>query len=211
VSESTRHRQYHIYKINNLQAVSRVLFLPHERKKRKMNRIHQLAVVLMVAAAEAKGERRIVVSIPDRKLALIVDGEVQKVYPVAVGKERTPSPAGSFKIVTRVPDPTWYGPKKVVGPGKANPLGTRWIGLSQKSYGIHGTNAPSSIGKAASHGCIRMHKADVEELFNLVQPGDTVDMLGERTEETAKLFEAEVQTPVVAGAPKVVAQAKAAD
>ena len=163
-----------------------------------MNRIHQLAVILMVAAAEAKGERRIVVSIPDRKLALVVDGEVTKIYPVAVGKEASPSPAGSFKIVTRVPNPTWYGPKKVVAPGKANPLGTRWIGLSQKSYGIHGTNVPSSIGKAASHGCIRMRKADVEELFELVEAGDTVDMLGERTDEIVQLFGVE--------APKLVAQ-----
>jgi lipoprotein-anchoring transpeptidase ErfK/SrfK len=153
-----------------------------------MNRIHQLAVILMVAAAETKGERRIVVSIPDRKLALVVDGEVTKVYAVAVGKARTPSPAGSFKIVTRVPNPTWYGPKEVVAPGPANPLGTRWIGLSEKSYGIHGTNAPSSIGKAASHGCIRMRKADVEELFELVATGDEVDMLGERSEKTALLF-----------------------
>jgi lipoprotein-anchoring transpeptidase ErfK/SrfK len=164
-----------------------------------MNRIHQLAVILMVAAAESKGERRIVVSIPDRKLALLVDGEVKKVYPVAVGRDRSPSPAGSFKIVTRVPNPTWYGPKKVVAPGKANPLGTRWIGLSQKSYGIHGTNVPSSIGKAASHGCIRMHKSDVEELFELVEAGDTVDLLGERTDEIVQLFG---EGP----APKLVAQ-----
>jgi lipoprotein-anchoring transpeptidase ErfK/SrfK len=153
-----------------------------------MSRIHHLALILMVAAIEAKGERRIVVSIADRKLALLVDGEVTKVYPVSVGRHSSPTPAGSFKIVTRVPNPTWYGPKQVVPPGKANPLGTRWIGLSQKSYGIHGTNVPSSIGKAASHGCIRMHKADVEELFELVDAGDTVEMFGERTDEIVQLF-----------------------
>jgi lipoprotein-anchoring transpeptidase ErfK/SrfK len=171
-----------------------------------MNRIHMFAAILVIATAEMKGERRIVVSIPDRKLALLVDGEVKRIYSVAVGKETTPSPAGSFTIINRVPNPTWYGPKKVVMPGKANPLGTRWIGLSRKSYGIHGTNAPSSIGKAASHGCIRMRKADVEELFDLVEAGDAVDMLDGRTEETAKLFGAGTEAVLASAMPNPAAQ-----
>ncbi|MGB7265238.1 MAG: L,D-transpeptidase family protein, partial [Terracidiphilus sp.] len=66
--------------------------------------------------------------------------------------------------------------------------GTRWMGLSIRGYGIHGTNVPSSIGKAASHGCIRMGKADVEELFSMVAVGDEVELIGKRDEETAQLF-----------------------
>ncbi|MFB3813044.1 MAG: L,D-transpeptidase [Terriglobales bacterium] len=93
--------------------------------------------------------------IPDRKLALLEDGQVKKVYPVAVGARRTPSPTGEFKVVNRLVRPTYYCPGQVVPPGAENPLGTRWIGLNQKGYGIHGTNAPKSIGMAASHGCIR--------------------------------------------------------
>ena len=73
-------------------------------------------------------------------------------------------------------------------PGKSNPLGTRWLGLSHKGYGIHGTNRPDSIGKNASHGCIRMRNREVEELFKLVAVGDQVELYGERTPETLRLF-----------------------
>jgi len=76
----------------------------------------------------------------------------------------------------------------VIGLGASNPLGNRWIGLNQKGYGIHGTNEPRSIGKAASHGCIRMAKADLEELFTLVSVGDEVEIRGERDEQTAQWF-----------------------
>jgi hypothetical protein len=62
------------------------------------------------------------------------------------------------------------------------------MGLSIPGYGIHGTNEPNSIGKAASHGCIRMAKADLEEFYMLVGVGDTVELVGERNEETAQLF-----------------------
>src|SRR5262249_29217842 len=101
-------------------------------------------------------KRVLVVSIPDRKLAVVENGAVKKIYPVAVGKNTTPSPTGTFTVMVRVANPTYYHEGKVVEPGPSNPVGTRWIGLSQKGYGIHGTNAPGSIGKAASHGCIRM-------------------------------------------------------
>ncbi|MGC4053198.1 MAG: L,D-transpeptidase [Paludibaculum sp.] len=104
---------------------------------------------------------------------------------VAVGKSTTPSPSGTFEIVNRIPNPTWYGPNKVVGPGKTNPVGTRWMGLSAKGYGIHGTNRPDSIGKAASKGCIRMRNEDVEELFELVHVGATVEL----SVETSDLFQ----------------------
>jgi lipoprotein-anchoring transpeptidase ErfK/SrfK len=76
----------------------------------------------------------------------------------------------------------------VVGPGKSNPVGTRWIGLSIKGYGIHGTNVPSSIGKNVSHGCIRMRNRDVEELFTMVALGDQVELYRERTPELDRIF-----------------------
>ena len=63
------------------------------------------------------------------------------------------------------------------------------MGLSRKGYGIHGTNVPSSIGHNASHGCIRMRKADVEELFERLKVGDVVEMVAEPTEELAWIFE----------------------
>jgi lipoprotein-anchoring transpeptidase ErfK/SrfK len=158
------------------------------------------AVLFLGAAAEAQPSgksaeeqsepttRQIVVSIPDRKLALIQNGEVKRVFPVAIGKDTTPSPIGSFRIVNRVTRPTYYHEGKVIASGPVNPLGTRWMGLSQHGYGIHGTNVPSSIGKAASHGCIRMARADLEQLFELVKVGDTVEIRAERDEQTARLF-----------------------
>jgi lipoprotein-anchoring transpeptidase ErfK/SrfK len=133
-------------------------------------------------------QRVIVVSLEDRKLALIENGEVMKVYTVAVGKPSTPSPVGTFTIERRVANPTYSHKGQLVAPGPGNPVGTRWMGLSVRGYGIHGTNAPKSIGKAASHGCIRMSKADLEELFDLVRAGDAVEILGQRNEQTARMF-----------------------
>ncbi|MGD1092430.1 MAG: L,D-transpeptidase [Bryobacteraceae bacterium] len=151
----------------------------------KLDHISKITAILVVAAVDLYGEdrvqtKRIVISIPDRKLVLLDGDRVLKVYDVAVGKASTPTPQGDFRIVNRVQNPTWYGPSVVVPPGKNNPLGTRWMGLSVKGYGIHGTNAPSSIGKAASHGCIRMRQADLEELFGLVEVGMPVELRGER-------------------------------
>jgi len=151
----------------------------------------KIMAILAAAAAEVYGEsatRKLVVSIPDRKIALIENGRVVKVYQVAVGAAHTPSPNGTFHIASRVMKPTWYQPGKVVGPGPANPLGTRWMGLGFKGYGIHGTNRPDSIGKAASHGCIRMRISDVEDLFERVQVGDEVDLLNEVPADLASVF-----------------------
>lgn len=140
--------------------------------------------------------RQIVVSLEDRKLALIEDGQVKKIYSVAVGKPSTPSPQGTFTIERRVVNPVYRHGDRIVEPGPANPVGTRWMGLSTKGYGIHGTNEPKSIGTAASHGCIRMGKGDLEEFYALVQVGDQVQIVGTRNEQTARLFEpAPMQTP----------------
>jgi len=136
----------------------------------------------------AAQSREIVVSLEDRQLALVEDGQVVKVYPVAVGKPSTPSPEGTFTIERRVANPTYHHDGRTVPPGPGNPVGTRWMGLSIKGYGIHGTNEPKSIGKAASHGCIRMAKADLEDLYPRVNVGDTVELIGHRDEETARLF-----------------------
>jgi len=133
-------------------------------------------------------KRTIVVSLEDRKLALLEDGKVMKTYTVAIGKPSTPSPVGTFTIERRVMNPTYSHDGRVVPPGPNNPVGNRWMGLSIRGYGIHGTNVPSSIGKAASHGCIRMGKADIEELFSLVEVGDTVELIGTPNEQTAQLF-----------------------
>lgn len=165
------------------------------RIEEQMKKLAAVTGVMLMAAAEALAQektgrpaRRIVVSIPDRKLAVLEDDRVVKVYGTAVGAAVSPSPSGEFTIVHRITDPTWYTKGRVVPPGKANPLGTRWLGLSVKGYGIHGTNRPASIGHNVSHGCIRMRNRDVEELFEMVTVGDAVELYRERSPETERLF-----------------------
>jgi len=171
-----------------------------------LSKMVMMALVIVVLAAQVLAQRTqqpgpqqedsvagvarrvIVVSLADHKLALVEDGQVKKIYTVAVGKPSTPSPVGTFTIERRVANPVYHHSGKTVAPGPRNPVGTRWMGLSKHGYGIHGTNEPKSIGKAASHGCIRMAQADLEELYPLVAVGDTVELVGERNEETAQLF-----------------------
>ncbi len=137
---------------------------------------------------EPAATRRILISIAERKLVLMEGDRVLRVYDTAVGKPSTPTPSGEFQIVNRLTHPTWFGPGKTVPPGKSNPLGTRWLGLSKAGYGIHGTNVPTSIGTAASHGCIRMRNRDVEELYQLVKTGVTVEILAGQQERFTKLL-----------------------
>jgi lipoprotein-anchoring transpeptidase ErfK/SrfK len=152
----------------------------------------------------------VLVSIPDRKLAVLESGRVLAYFQVAVGAAVSPSPAGEFVIVSRVANPTYYHEGQVMAAGRDNPVGTRWMGLNKKGYGIHGTNAPRSIGKAASHGCIRMRQKDLEELFAEVQSGDPVEIVGERNDETAAIFGGTPALPgAAAPAPTVVADTAA--
>jgi lipoprotein-anchoring transpeptidase ErfK/SrfK len=136
----------------------------------------------------ARAARQVLVSIPDRKLAVLEGGKVIRTFPVAVGATVSPSPSGEFKIVNRIANPTYYHPGVVIPAGAGNPIGTRWLGLNRKGYGIHGTNEPGSIGKAASHGCIRLRNRDMEQLFRTVSVGDTVLIRVDRDEQVAEIF-----------------------
>lgn len=148
----------------------------------------------------ARGHRVVVVSIPDRRLAVMENGTVLATFPVAVGAAWSPSPTGEFQIVSRVANPWYYHRGSVVPSGKDNPVGTRWLGLSQPRYGIHGTNAPRSIGHAASHGCIRLRNRDMEQLFTMLQVGDSVEIRGERDEQVAQIFGSGADDTTVAAA-----------
>lgn len=178
-------------------------------REAKQSWLAAIAMAIIVAAGSGEAQqtkqapsqtspalkRVIVVSLQDRKLALVEGGATKKIYTVAVGKTSTPSPTGTFTIQSRVVNPVYSHDGRVVPPGLQNPVGSRWMGLSIRGYGIHGTNAPSSIGKAASHGCIRMNKSDLEELFAQVQVGDTVELIGVRNDETAQVFGSPVAAP----------------
>lgn len=158
-----------------------------------------MALMLVPGSSETlptvpEQKRVVVVSIADRKLALLEGGRVVKVYRVAVGAEASPSPSGEFEIVNRLTNPTYYHPHVVIPASEESPIGTRWIGLNRKGFGIHGTNDPRSIGRAASHGCIRMKNRDMEHFFELVRIGDEVEIHAERDAVTAGVFGGETAT-----------------
>jgi lipoprotein-anchoring transpeptidase ErfK/SrfK len=134
--------------------------------------------------------RRVVVSIPDRKLAVIEDGTTVEVYDVAVGKPSTPSPVGTFTIVNRVAHPDLLPARGRHWPGRPQPARHALDGAERKGYGIHGTDQPGSIGYAKSHGCIRLRNGDVERLFERLRAGDVVELHAERTAEIEALFPA---------------------
>jgi hypothetical protein len=119
---------------------------------------------------------------------------------VAIGRPGWETPTGEFTITVKAKNPTWFPPEwaveeEPVPPGPDNPLGDRWMGLSEKGYGIHATNAPSSIGRAASHGCIRMYPEHARDLYNQVKKGTPVTISYERA---VLGYDAKVGTVVMA-------------
>lgn len=109
-------------------------------------------------------------------------------YPVTVGSQHTASPVGDWKVVRIAKMPTFRYDKEMLqhgkrsgnfyllAPGPRNPVGVMWIALNKKGIGIHGTDNPDSIGRAASHGCIRLANWDVVRLATKIKPGDSVSI-----------------------------------
>ena len=124
-----------------------------------------------------KGQFSIVVDKSQNQLLLTEDDQFIKTYPVATGKDNS-TPVGTFKIVTRIPNPVWYKQGAVVPPeSPENILGTRWLGIDKQGYGIHGSVDPSAIGQQVTAGCVRMNNSDVEELFDIVPVGTEVTIV----------------------------------
>ena len=97
--------------------------------------------------------------------------EIFKTYIVSTGKNNC-SPVGTFKIVNKLPNPTWFKAGAVVPPSSPeNVLGTRWMGFDLAGYGIHGTTQPQELGKQVTEGCVRLSNQDVEELYAIVPMG----------------------------------------
>ena len=109
-------------------------------------------------------------------------------FPATIGSSDTPSPTGTYKVTGVAPNPWYsYSPSNFIQgnnkkplslpPGPNAPVGNIWIGLSKKSFGIHGTPNPSAISKTASHGCIRLTNWDANDLGKKVKSGVTVKFL----------------------------------
>jgi L,D-transpeptidase ErfK/SrfK len=129
-------------------------------------------------------EVTLAINVPQRMLFLM-GRESVGAYPVAVGRRDWKTPVGAFSIVSKEENPTWDVPASIqaemrrqgqavvqkVPPGPANPLGRFWLGLSVGAIGIHGTNAPLSIFRHVTHGCVRIHPDDIAALYALVPIG----------------------------------------
>ena len=126
----------------------------------------------------SKARYKILIDKSQNRLTLLAgDNQIVKVYRVSTG-ENNSTPLGTFKIVNRIEDPVWYTQGAVV-PAESpdNILGSRWLGLSESGYGIHGTTKPDSVGTQATKGCVRMFNHDVEELYAIVAVGTEVTII----------------------------------
>jgi lipoprotein-anchoring transpeptidase ErfK/SrfK len=148
--------------------------------------IYDEGMEIRVANVKRTGERPLGARIEvDKSRQLVTvfgkDSEVIAVYPATVGSEEKPSPSGTLKVTAVRKNPSYrYNPAFefkgvrskepfVITPGPNNPVGTVWIALSKKSYGIHGTAYPGRVSKSESNGCIRLTNWDAEHLATLVR------------------------------------------
>ena len=120
---------------------------------------------------------------------LAKDGALIASYPASIGSDDKPAPSGTLKVVRIAKGPTYtYDPafkfkgvkadeKLHIAAGPNNPVGSVWIALDQKTYGIHGTSEPSKVGKVDSHGCVRMTNWDALALAGMVRKGTVVEFI----------------------------------
>lgn len=141
-----------------------------------MKRLLFLTLTCLLSYSAAAAELRLEVDLSDRQLVARIDGEIVDTFMVAVGKDSYPTPEGAFKIrkviwnpAWRPPDSKWARGKTAKPPGHPeNPMKVVKMFFKEPDYYIHGTADNDSLGEAESHGCIRMHKSDVERLGRLV-------------------------------------------
>ena len=139
----------------------------------------KLTIPKVTMLPKRENDETIIINLPEFRLYHFrVTNEV-KVYPLCIGLTTWQTPMGNFEVVNKIISPTWYMDtemanklhvkKEVVPPGALNPLGDLWIGTSLKHIGIHSTNQPMSIGRALSHGCMRLYPGSAKEFFEAVR------------------------------------------
>jgi L,D-transpeptidase ErfK/SrfK len=143
---------------------------------------------------DAKG-LQLVLDRTHRQLMVLSDGVLTHRFPAAVGTEGWETPAGRHRVLQKIHEPVWTHPVtgENIGQGKRNPLGSRWIGFYRdckgrsgwdgEQYldidgctvaGFHGTPYRWTVGRAVSHGCVRLYEENVQELFDMVRLGTRV-------------------------------------
>lgn len=143
----------------------------------------QLPTVYVLPNVERGG---IVINVPEMRLYdFTVDPP--EILAAAVGDMADPSILGEFEIGAKRENPAWNVPRSirqerpelpaVVPPGPDNPLGSRWMTIGRTSYGIHGTNVRWSIGRMATHGCVRLYEEEVQRLYDRTPTGTVVRLV----------------------------------
>ena len=124
-------------------------------------------------------DTRLTVDLSDRIVYVYRDEKLKASYRIAIGQPNWETPSGTFRVRQMVKNPTWKHPltDEIFPPGEANPLGDRWVGFAadaQMKLGFHGTKDEHLIGRAVSHGCLRMKNREVRLLFEQVSIGTEV-------------------------------------
>jgi len=145
-------------------------------------KVHKTVPAVTTAEVAERYPSYLVLDRANFTLRLFRDLELVKTYTVAVGQEGLETPEGTYEIQAMEEEPTWYVPEsdwagdlagQVIPPGPDNPIKARWMAIFEGA-GIHGTTETASLGSAASHGCVRMAIADVEELYDQVEVGTPI-------------------------------------
>ena len=139
-------------------------------------------------AGDATGSVRIKVDVKTNMLGVFEGDKIVAAYPVTVGSGQIPTPIGEWKVRGVAKFPTFRYDEKMLNrgergkkfyilkPGPNNPVGVIWIALNKRGIGIHGTDEPDTIGKLASHGCIRLANWDIVRLAGRVKAGVIVEV-----------------------------------
>lgn len=127
--------------------------------------------------------RQIEISRKERTLRLKENNKLVAAFPITPGSDTLPTPPGKWRIVGITSMPTFRWDEGVLNhgvrtetffmlpSGPNNPVGVVWCALSKPGIGIHGTNQPETIGRASSHGCMRVANWDIIRLSRQITPG----------------------------------------
>jgi L,D-transpeptidase ErfK/SrfK len=132
----------------------------------------------------------LVVNLPELQLYDYGAGtDPPEIFALAIGDELDPSLVGEFRVGRKRKDPVWHVPESIraekpelpaeVPPGPDNPLGPYWLTIGNTAYGIHGTNNRWSIGREATHGCLRLYNDAIERVYARTKPGTRIRILYE--------------------------------